>query len=321
VGDLYDELAGDDLVMPPAARLDDRLAVFELPSAQRIPLALRHLDAELAACFSPVADHVSAGFQLHSCTSLDEDHPGSQTSPITYELSQQEPPVPTVAKQGDRIWGVSPLRVRSPLLIASIPQEGSSRLASQGVQLVIFRAFWGAYDADFPSWEMCMLGGWDDALLHATFYKHDHLALVLRASAQSGTTFALRSLAGIEFVPLCGAKFTDDVGAAPSLLTRLERMLHDGGVYVQPLGVESGECAFRSRTFGRTEAQQIALSHTRGMASIVTKARRVLLLDLEEDAAGEEEMVEEDESELGGSSVADDLGTRSDTNGDDMVDD
>ena len=50
----------------------------------------------------------------------------------------------------------------------------------------------------------------------------------------------------------------------------------------------------RARTFRRAEPSHLALSHARGMASLVTKGRRVVLLDLEEDAD------EDDEGEEGG---------------------
>ena len=50
---------------------------------------------------------------------------------------------------------------------------------------------------------------------------------------------------------------------------------------------ESGARTARRRTFGGVQAQQLALSHARGMASIATKGRRIVLLDLEGRDEGE----------------------------------
>ena len=61
-------------------------------------------------------------------------------------------------------------------------------------------------------------------------------------------------------------------------------MIERGEMAVQQLGGDGGECFDRSRTLRRTEAQLVALSHTRGMAAIASKGRRIILLDLEETA-------------------------------------
>lgn len=294
------------------------------------PPALRQLETDLAACFSPVAQHVSAGFQLHSCTSLDEttsDTLGG-TQPA-YEFMQLEQPSPAPSQPtpvGDGPQrGTAPLATANgPLLIAALQKQDSVLATEHGVQLALFRWRWALQDAESPTWEVCVLGGCDHALLHAAFYKHDHLAL-LHAAPQGGTTLALCSTSAIEYAPMWPVEtggIGNGNGAVASVLARLLRMLQDGGVQLQQLGEGAGDCAERSRTFGRVEAQQLALSHARGMASIVTKARRVVLLDLEEEADDEDEQGEEDgndsderEADAEGGSA------KSDGSGDDMDED
>ena len=89
-----------------------------------------------------------------------------------------------------------------------------------------------------------------------------------------------------------------------SLHSRLLAMLEDGELPIVPLGGDTDDdgVAERSRTFARTEALSMALSHARGMASIVTRGRRIVLLDLEEEEGEEEgEEAEEEEEEARGS--------------------
>ena len=170
---------------PPAGLPDDELSQLSgLPTTRRLPDAMRMLDKALSECFSPVAQHVSAGFQLHSCISLDAMPPSAVSSasvdnqaaapPLpTYDLIQQEAPAATststkpaaagaaVARGGDGAGGrkdgtISPLGKPPPqsvLLLAS-PQRDGSPLAEHGVQLVLFRARWTLQDAVSPSWEV-----------------------------------------------------------------------------------------------------------------------------------------------------------------------
>ena len=76
-------------------------------------------------------------------------------------------------------------------------------------------------------------------------------------------------------------------------------MLQRGSIALESLGTDEGEAPTRSRVFRRTEAVQLALGHARGMASIVIKGRRVVVLDLEEDAGDEDEDAVEAEDNEG----------------------
>ena len=83
-----------------------------------------------------------------------------------------------------------------------------------------------------------------------------------------------------------------------------------GDVDVNSLGSgDGGACAERSRTFPRVGVATLALSHARGMASVATKGRRIVLLDVEEgegeeDDGGEEEADGEGEGGAQGSEGA-----------------
>ncbi len=73
-------------------------------------------------------------------------------------------------------------------------------------------------------------------------------------------------------------------------------MLQMGVLPLQSLGSgEGGDVAERARTFARIEGAQLALSHARGMASVLAKGRRVVLLDLEEEGDGDDDDGAEDE--------------------------
>ena len=97
-------------------------------------------------------------------------------------------------------------------------------------------------------------------------------------------------------------------------------MLSSDMIRTQPLGSDEnlGAVAGRSRTLSRVDAQQLALSHERGMASLVSKGRRVVLLDLEEEGEGEEdeEGGEEGEDEEG---EAEPVDVGDDDEGEDMA--
>ena len=57
---------------PTVADEDELSALAPLPPTMHVPDALELLETKLDECFSPVAQHVSAGIQLHSCSSIDE---------------------------------------------------------------------------------------------------------------------------------------------------------------------------------------------------------------------------------------------------------
>ena len=68
--ELFSEDDGPPLAMGAPDALD---ALAQLPPPLRLPAAQRQLDAALEECFRSVAQHVSAGLQLHSCTALATD--------------------------------------------------------------------------------------------------------------------------------------------------------------------------------------------------------------------------------------------------------
>ena len=72
----YDSAQGTEGAAPPPPLLspedDDALSrLAPLPVTCRLTVAILSLESMLGECFSPVAHHVSAGFQLHSCTPID----------------------------------------------------------------------------------------------------------------------------------------------------------------------------------------------------------------------------------------------------------
>ena len=190
---------------PPAGLPDDELSRLSgLPTTRRLPDAMRMLDKALSECFSPVAQHVSAGFQLHSCISLDAmppsavssasvDHQAAAPPLPTYDLIQQEASATTsastkpaaagaaVARGGDGGGGRkdgtnSPLGRPPPqsvLLLAS-PQRDGSPLAERGVQLVLFRARWTLQDAVSPSWEVAAPPATRTRLSESAIYPRPH---------------------------------------------------------------------------------------------------------------------------------------------------
>ena len=102
----------------------------------------------------------------------------------------------------------------------------------------------------------------------------------------------MRDYTGLDFatLPTDASCSSRSVAAAPvaSLHARLLQVLVAGRLQVHPLGSgEDGSCATRSRTFERIDAALLALSHSRGMASITTAGRRLLLLDVEDEGDGE----------------------------------
>ncbi|KAL1511094.1 hypothetical protein AB1Y20_005916 [Prymnesium parvum] len=242
-------------------------ALAPLPPTQRLPIAHAALAASLRDCFSPVAEHVSAGYQLHSCAPLAAGPP------------------PAV----------------SPRLRVSIehPADGSLRLVlsicerearpAAGVQLVLLRARW-ALDGECPPWEVCVLGGAPDArMVNALPYKQEQL-LLLHTSDAGGTssTLTVTSYAERAFTEISPSSRT-------SLLETLRQMLSSGQLAVQPL--LDDEC--RSRTFAEVEAQDVSLSRA-GFCSVVFPMRRILLLDLEEDEGEEGEEGEEGNEDMEG---------------------
>ena len=179
VGDLFagGDKGADEPPTPPAGLSDDELGELSgLVATLRLPEAMRLLDEDLVACFSPVAEHVSAGFQLHSCTSLDAPPPDSLTASCpadapdalpAYDLTQHSvaptPPTPTAAGRytdgtADGGSALAKASQQTVLMLAS-PQQAGSPLAARGVQLALYRARWTLQDRVSPSWEVCALGG------------------------------------------------------------------------------------------------------------------------------------------------------------------
>ena len=304
VSDLLAAQDGDGAAptAPPGGFVEDELAALSgLPPTERISPALAHLTEALQACFSPVAQHVSAGFQLHSCTSLDAAPAGEEapTMPPSYDLLQLESGGAAASGSGSGGGGGhgGGGGGQSQLLLA-VPQRQGTPRAERGAQLLLFRARWALQDAVPPVWEACALGGCAQPLVHASFYKEGHLAL-LHTKEESATTLALRSHAELPFTPLRAAEGGGGGGGGGDLHARVLAMMGTGELPLQPLGGEGGECAPRAH-LPRAQATQLALSHSRGMASMLAKGRRVVLLDLEEDEGEEEDEEEGEEEDEGG---------------------
>eukprot|EP00966_Prymnesium_polylepis_P279881 6466096-Prymnesium_polylepis.1 len=67
---LFDDKS-DELCGAVFGEMDALDGLAQLPPTQRLPAAQAALAAGLTDCFSPVAQHVAAGYQLHSCTAID----------------------------------------------------------------------------------------------------------------------------------------------------------------------------------------------------------------------------------------------------------
>ena len=111
----YDSAQGTEGAAPPPPLLspedDDALSrLAPLPMTCRLPVAILSLESMLGECFSPVAHHVSAGFQLHSCTPIDAASAAeieaaarpdsSRSAPLLIEVLQPEPQVTVASKVG-----------------------------------------------------------------------------------------------------------------------------------------------------------------------------------------------------------------------------
>jgi len=89
----------DEAGAPHAARgsaADEHLEkLAHLPPTTRLPTAQRELTAALGECFSPVAEHVSAGFQLHTCTPLTTSEPSAEeVRPEPFGRARSASPAP-----------------------------------------------------------------------------------------------------------------------------------------------------------------------------------------------------------------------------------
>jgi len=124
--------------------------------------------------------------------------------------------------------------------------------------------------AEPPAWEVCTLGDSEGQLLSAQFYKNEQIALMY-ACKGGGNVLALASHANFPFAAMPA------VPQGTALLDWTAGLVRSGELSLHPLLAE------RSRQFAGMDAAMLALSQNRGMASIATRNRRVLLLDLEED--------------------------------------
>ena len=83
---------------------------------------------------------------------------------------------------------------------------------------------------------------------------------------------------------------------------RASAMLRDGRLELNTLEPE------RARTFSKTEGARLALSQQRGMACLVTRTRRVLLLDLEDDDDDDDDEDDDDDDDADADTAAQDSG-------------
>lgn len=285
------ELFLEDATAPPF-EADELALLAQLPPTQRIPAAVDQLDEALANCFSPVAHHISAGFQLHSCIAIDTVAADAVATPSML----------TDLLQPDTAASHEPMPDRT-LVVVAMPRSEEPRVDLAGLQLALFRAPWTLQDADSPSWEVCALGGCEEPLIHACFYspkrnanaqlREDHLALVHKSEG-GGTTLALRNFSELTFEAL--EPLSD---RSATLLQRAVTMLEQGKLRLQALGSADGRaCAERSRAFKTQDVLQLAMSHSKGLAAIVAKGRRiVLLLDVEDDTDEDDDDDEGNEGE------------------------
>lgn len=127
---------------------------------RRLPALEEELAAALSDCFNPVAQHVSAGFQLHSCTPLHADGSAESSTDadgLHIDLRHPEPSPPPPEPAEPAMPGPPPaacLTKPAQLLISAalgaLAEEG-------GVQLVLLRARWSLQDSGPPSREVCFL--------------------------------------------------------------------------------------------------------------------------------------------------------------------
>ena len=296
---------------PVEAAAEDPLdEIANLGPPQRLKTARLALEKSLSDCFTPVATHVSAGFQLHSCVLLDaaEGAPpaaadGADAVPrLHLDLRHPPPPPPKPAAAGG-LGGAAeaPTAPAQPsLMLAVAPTERGVCAAAGGAEarLVLLRARWALADAEPPAWEVCAVGGAEgggEAFGSALFYKEAHIALLWRAAAERSTALGLLDHSALTWVPLAAAPAaggaSNGEAAAPSLLMRASAMLRDGRLELNTLEPE------RARTFSKTEGARLALSQQRGMACLVTRTRRVLLLDLEDDDDDDDEDDDDDDAD------------------------
>ena len=180
VGDLFSKEEGLAAAAEalPTDPLDEHCA---LPPIRRLPALEAELAAALSDCFNPVAQHVSAGFQLHSCTPLHADgSAGSSTDGLHIDLRHPVPSPPPPEPAESAMPGPPPaacLTKPAQLLISAalgaLAEEG-------GVQLVLLRARWSLQDKGPPSWEACAARTPHAHLCRAHFYRDGKVALCRR---------------------------------------------------------------------------------------------------------------------------------------------
>ncbi len=259
--------------------LDD---VSELPPTRRLPQLQSALTAAIVECFEPVAHHISAGFQLHSCTPLYANSPAvvAAQQAGSEALCSVEEALCTI--DAAHLAQPPPLADRSlagskstPLLILALVGSDNGEVASTGVHAVFLRTVCALHDTERPDWEACAVHAPLGAPLAALLYQRDAgRVLLLHALANGGgSALSLSEYEGLPFRLLAaGTEPLVDraVSAARAGELPLIQLAHD-----------------KSRRFANTLPAHMALSHRRGLASLVSTAGRIYLLDLE--GEGEEE--------------------------------
>mmetsp|Transcript_26764 Transcript_26764/g.85993 ORF Transcript_26764/g.85993 Transcript_26764/m.85993 type:complete len:709 (+) Transcript_26764:108-2234(+) len=260
---------------------------------RRLPALEEELAAALSDCFNPVAQHVSAGFQLHSCTPLHADGSAESSTDadgLHIDLRHPEPSPPPPEPAEPAMPGPPPaacLTKPAQLLISAalgaLAEEG-------GVQLVLLRARWSLQDKGPPSWEACAARTPHAHLCRAHFYRDGKIALLHASDAAAGSRLTVVQHEELPFMPI--ASLPGGSGAPPPLLGLVLTCARGGSLPVVELDCE------RSRHFAGAVADRLALAERRdgrwGMCSLVlTQKRRIYFLDLEAD----EEDEEDDESE------------------------
>lgn len=177
--DLFDDADGRPLQDTPEP-LDELDSLAQLAPTQRLHVAQAALTVGLKECFSPVAEHVSAGYQLHSCASV-------YAGP-----SPQPKEIPQLRVTMEQKLGSSNCSLQ---FVITICDHAIS--PAQGVRVLLLRARWALDGESPPRWAVCVLGdptNSDTRVVDALMYKTSQLVLLqMPIGKQGSSTLAVRS--------------------------------------------------------------------------------------------------------------------------------
>ena len=261
VGDLLSDVDDGPIVSQTMIERDILDEVSGLPPVRRLPQVEKELTRSIGECFELVANHVSAGFQLYSCTPIDEMLQSSsavKSEALCTIDALHAPQSPTTAMRHAE-------PIQAPLVIVAIVDTEAD------VHAIFFRSAWTLNEAEPPEWAACAVSLPLGRPCSALLYQRDtERVLFLHPSTDGGTMLSLSEYNELPFVAL---DFNAD--ASKSLVTRVLKRVSDGEMSVHTLHT------MKSRRFDSPPAN-LALSHRRGLASFVSTTGLVHLLDLEE---------------------------------------